>query len=384
MTEQDTLQATILSLISRRTEGLSWDFKLTHHKDNADLIHDVLCLANADHPGRRYLVFGVENQSFEVRSIADAPGRKTQADIVGLFRDNMNKFFQSRIPEFYLVSHQYDGKSLDVLVIEDRPHKPYYLVEDYHQGRKRVRAHHIYTRIGDTNTPADESAPPHEIERMWRERFGLDKSPLEKAKLYLEDPDGWATISEEPFIGLSYDYYELFPEFTLITADAESPVVACNEEWNRGEIRTDGNSAGYYKLYYHQTLLNCTRFVIFDDTKKFIVAPDWVPRGVGRFYFYEADSMAYALQRFETRRGREDYSTTLQIGGEGETNSEARVLWPRGMAIPVLKSGELEGFLGPKEERTKLSQSRDEAEQYQIFLRNQLDFQNWRKKRESA
>ena len=380
MTEQDTLLNTILSLISRRTEGLSWDFKLEHHKNNADLIHDVLCLANADYAGQRYLVFGVENRSFEVQSIADDPGRKTQADIVGLFRDNTNKFFQSRIPEFYLVPLQYDGKSLDALVIEDRPHKPYYFVADYFEGKKRVRAHHIYTRVGDTNTPVDESAPPHEIERMWGERFGLDKSPLERAKRYLEDPDGWATISEEPFIGLPFDYCKLFPEFTLTTADSESPVVACNEEWTRGEIRTDDNSAGFYKLYYHQTLLNRIRFVIFDHRKKFIVAPDWRPRGVGRFYFYEDNSMVYALQRFQSMRGREDHSKTLSIRGEGAANNEARALWPRGMTIPVLKSGELEGFLGPKEERMKSPPSMDETEQYQTFLRNQLDFEEWRKK----
>ena len=283
MDDRDTLLPTILNFINRKTEGQSWDFKLQHHENNADLIHDVLCLANADHAGRRYLVFGVENKSCEVRSIANTEGRKTQADIVSLFRDNSDRFFQSRIPEFYLVSLEYDDQSLDVLVIEDKPYKPYHLVEDYPRGKKRVRAHHIYTRIGDTNTPLDRSAPPHEIERMWRERFGLDRSPLERAKRYLEDPDGWQTISSEPLMGLPFYYYKEFPEFTLTSGDAESPAVACNEEWTRGEIRRDDNSAGYYKLYYHQTLLHCTRFVIFDNRKKFMVAPDWEPAGLADF-----------------------------------------------------------------------------------------------------
>ena len=319
MTEQYTLLATVLNLIGRRTEGPNWDFKLQHHGNNAELIHDVLCLANADHAGPRYLIFGVDDQSFALHSVANTPNRKTQTDIVGLLRDNANKFFQSRTPTFYLTEVQHDGKSLDVLVIEDKPHKPYYLVEDYRSKETKVRAHHIYTRVGDTNTPLPDTAPPHEIERMWRDRFGLDKPPLERAKRYLLEPDAWLPMSEDEFMGNTF-YHRIFPEFNL-RVDEASKVVARNEEWTRGEIRTDNNAAGYYKLYYHQTLLNRTRFVIFDHRKKSMVAPDWGPRGTGRFYFYRADSIAYALQRFWVGQGRDDDSTTLRIRGESETHS---------------------------------------------------------------
>ena len=376
MTEQQSLLETILSLIGRRTEGPYWDFKLQHHNENANLIHDVLCLANADHTGPRYLIFGVDDQSFALHSISGTPGRNTQSDIVSLFRDNSNKFFESRHPAFYLTELQHDGKSLDVLVIEDEPHKPYHLVKDYGPKRTLVRAHHIYTRVGDTNTPLPGSAPPHEVERMWRERFGLDKPPLEKAKQYLWEPDSWLPMSEDEFIGNTF-YHSLFPEFTLRVAEA-SEVVARHEEWTRGEIRTDNNYAGYYKLYYHQTLLNRTRFVVFDDRKKSMVAPAWEPRGIGRFYFYKADAIAYALQRFWVGQGRNDDSTTLTIRGAGGTHTVARALWPRGMRIPVLHPGELEGFLGPREKRTTLHPCTDETEQYNLFLRNQLDFEEWR------
>ena len=376
MTEQQTLLETILNLIGRRTEGPHWDFKLQHHDKNANLIHDVLCLANADHTGPRYLIFGVDNQSFALRTIAGTPNRKTQSDIVSLFRDNANKFFESRHPAFYLAELQHDGKSLDVLVIEDKPHKPYYLVQDYRSRETTVRAHHIYTRIGDTNTPLPDTAPPHEIERMWRERFGLDKPPLERAKRYLLTPGTWISMSEDEFLGNTF-YHRDFPEFMLKVAEA-SEVVARHEEWTRGEIRTDNNAAGYYMLYYHQTLLNRTRFVIFDDRKKSMVAPDWEPRGAGRFYFYTADSIAYALQRYWVGQGRDDDSTTLRIRGEGETHTEARALWTKGMRIPVLRPGELEGFLGPKGERPMLHPCTNEIEQYNLFIRNQLDFEEWR------
>ena len=378
MTEQHTLLETILSLIRRRTEGPNWDFKLQHHENSADLIHDVLCLANADHTGPRYLIFGVNDQSFELHSIDNTPGRKTQADIVSLFRDNASKFFQSRTPTVYLTELQYDGKSLDVLVIEDKPHKPYHLIDDYRCKKKCIRAHHIYTRVGDTNTPLPGAATPHEIERMWRERFGLDKPPLDRAKRCLWEPDAWLPMSEDEFMVDTF-YHSVFPEFTLKVAEA-SDVIARHEEWTRGEVRTDKNVTGYYKLYYHQTLLNRTRYVIFDDRKKSMVAPDWEPRGTGRFYFYRVDSIAYALQTFWSRQRRDDDSATLMIRGKGETHNEARTLWPKGIRIPVLYPGELEGFLGPKEKRTMLNPCTDETEQYNLFLRNQLDFEEWRKR----
>ena len=74
MNEHDELLATVLNLASRKTESRYWDFKLQHHENNAELIHDILCLANAEHDGQRYLIFGVEDQSYELHSITETPG----------------------------------------------------------------------------------------------------------------------------------------------------------------------------------------------------------------------------------------------------------------------------------------------------------------------
>ena len=334
--------------------------------------------ANADHVGDRFLVFGIENRTLVVHSIDSTPNRRTQADIAGLLRDNSSKFFQSRMPTFHLRELNYDGKLLDVLTIEDMPHKPYYLVEDYSYGGRTILAHHIYTRTNDTNTPLKDAAAPHEIERMWRERFGLDMPPLERAQRYLDDPDGWLPMTEEVFGGDGFYYYSTFPEFTLRVENTDSPVIACNEEWTRGEIRADNNSAWHFTLYYHQTLLHRTRYVSFDDRKKSMVAPAWTRRGKGRFYFYREDSIDYAVQKFLVRRERDDYSKSLRIRGGSDVSQQARALWPDGMAVPVLRRGELEDFLGPPGIGMGIAPSRDETEQYELFLRNQLDFENWR------
>ena len=51
-------------LIARGGEGVYWDFKRKHHTNKGDLIHDVLCLANAEHAGPRFLIFGVDDANF--------------------------------------------------------------------------------------------------------------------------------------------------------------------------------------------------------------------------------------------------------------------------------------------------------------------------------
>ncbi len=374
MTRPDSLLETVASLIARRSEGTYWDFKRCHHASKADLIHDTLCLANAKHRGSRFLIFGVDNENFSLHSISNDPGRRTQADIAGLFRDNSSKFFQSRFPDFNLAEVLIEGTLLDVLVLEDMPNKPYYLVERYGQ----LRAHHIYTRVCDTNTPVTNAAQPHEIERMWRERFGLNLTPLDRVKLYLNQVHAWVPsnkIGENP-----YEHHRTFPEFTLRVTEAEQ-IMACNEEWTRGEICTDNNHAEYYEIHFHQTCLARVLYVRFDDRKKSMVAPKWEARGVGRFYFYEADSISYALQKWYAASGRGDHSMTLSIRGNSDVSKQARSRWGHHLKIPVTSKEELDEFLGHRNDREHVDTSQDKDEQYELFLRNLLEFDDWRRQR---
>ncbi|MDE2890694.1 MAG: ATP-binding protein [Gemmatimonadota bacterium] len=371
MNNNSEIYSTISTLISRRAEGTYWDFKREHHKNKADLIHDVLCLANADHDGNRYLIYGVDDRNYSIHPMNEDPGRRTQADIAGLFRDNAEKFFQSRIPEFYLKEIELGDELLDVLVIEDAPHKPYYLI----QRLGKIHAHHIYSRVCDTNTPVNDAAQAHEIERMWRQRFGLDAPPLKRMGLYLREPDAWSPLPDSG--GNMGFYYTTFPEFTIRSTDAEDQI-ACREEWTRGELVSKNNYAGYYELRFHQTLLRRIRYVGFDDRKKSMVAPDWEPRGPGRFYFYEGNSIIYAVQRFHASSSGDD-SVNLSVRlRRGEVSDAARARWGSVMKIPVLNPGELEAFLDADGEDGIIHPSTDDGEQYELFLRNQLDFEDWR------
>ena len=379
MFDDRSLAEIVNDLIGRRSEGVYWDFKEKHHASGAraDFIHDVLCLANAGHDGPRFLVFGVRDSDYSVCSIEESEGRRTQADIAGLFRDNADKFFQSRFPTFHLHEVEVDGGLVDVLVIEDEPKKPYYLVESI----RDVKAHHIYTRVSDTNTPKRLAAQPDEIERMWRERFGLDARALQRAKICLGEPDRWSESYEDGFICCHHDVY---PEFTLRAAEAPD-WMGRHQEWTRGEVRTDNNFAGYYELRYHQTTLKRVHYVGFDDRKKDMVAPNWRAVGKGRFYYYEADSVEFAVQQFWTARHGSDDSKGLMIRGDGQVFREARKRWPNGIDIPVLDRGELEAFLQGRHWNAVHGPdpATDAKEQYELFLRILLDFDDWRRARES-
>ena len=364
----------IQSLIGKGVEGVYWDFKLKHHGEKGDLIHDVLCLANAEHDGPRFLIFGVEDGSGLVQTIENDPERRSQADIISLFRDNVDKFFQSRFPTFYLRTVEIDDKQVDVLIIENEAKKPYYLVKNIH----KVKAHHIYSRVGDTNTPINRTAQPHEIERMWRERFGLNKTALERIKHYLAEPDAWSCWEDTES---TFYYHNVFPEFTL-RVDGPEEHLDSSQEWTRGEIRADNNYAGWYGLYCHQTLLKKIHYVDFDDHKKIMVAPDWRPIKRGRFYFYLSNSAEYAVQRFFVALYRtHSGSVSLRPPTGCKSTAEAQARWNGSIKIPVLRPDELEDFLkqGPGYDSRVDKSASDPEEQNELYLHNLLKFDDWKR-----
>lgn len=214
---------------------------------------------------------------------------------------------------------------------------------------------------------------------MWRERFGLDAPALAKARACLSEPARWSIRDVDGNVSC---HHGVFPEFTLRTRDADGSADS-NQEWTRGEIRTDNNYSGWYELRCHQTLLRRIHYVGFDDRRKGMVAPDWRAIGRGRLYYYAADSVDYAVQQFWTARENQDDSKGLRIRGDGEVAREARSRWPSGIDIPVLEPGELDAFLETMPERDVSAPvaSTDPTEQYELFLRILLDLDDWRRSR---
>lgn len=278
-------------LLQKESEWL--DFKREYSNNNIDLVHDVICLANAETPKNRLLVFGIADDLAVVGVEHDAK-RKKQSDILNLLRDTP---FNS-LPKIILHTVPYEGHEIDILEIENRPEKPYFLKKDKSFQGKTIRAGVVYTRYGDTNTPLQECADELHLERMFRERFGLDKSPLQRVKISLRDVTHWKWGEDEN--NESYFHDEWNPEFTLCRRHTSL------DDFKEGWSLSFPDSKAYkYELLlkYHTTLLKRMYVVSCDGGRYLTVLPSyWLyeDREKQRYYmsyFFVRDSLEYLVNR---------------------------------------------------------------------------------------
>lgn len=271
-----------LELLLAHDEDESLDFKRQFHSNNVELVHDLLCLANAYVEGDRFLVFGIADDR-TVFGIEGDPCRKTNAQIQDLLRgSNLN-----RIPDVRVSEIEVGGRQVSVVTIRNRPDKPFFTLKDKVEGKKVLRAGVVYTRICDTNVPLRESAPEDRIEMMWRERFGIGLSPMERLMRLLREPDAW--IEQTHSQGVVF-YHREFPDFTI--AEGEQLVDDFREPWaQRFHDRTA--SSVRIELRYHATILRTVTLVNCDGYRYHLPLPD---RDGSRF-FVDRESTVYLVAR---------------------------------------------------------------------------------------
>lgn len=348
-------------------EAVHVDFKQEWYANNAKLVHRILCISNADYDGDRFLLIGV-NDNAEIIGVSADKNRKNNSTLFDLLRNsNFN-----RLPDIDIYTLQVDSHSVDVIHIANTSYKPYFLLKDKNEDKFGIRANIIYSRNGSSNTPIDSSASETEIEKMWRERFGIDKSPATRVKQYLLDFSNWVS---EDYI----EFYEPFPEFTIHQDYEEGKSLPWDYEWNRGEIGydyTSGNCASQIGIFYHQTCLYKIHIVIFDGGKKCIVVPKWKAVGAGRFYYYLEDSVDYAYQKRMTHNymihtREKDFSKDLQFASDsGKTGK---------YDIPVLKNkDELEQFMSHLKQSSSELPTRDKSEQNKLWYAVLEEYNNWK------
>jgi hypothetical protein len=210
-----SFESEIEKLLALKREGQYWDYKKVHHENKAELLHDILCLANALHKGNKYLIFGVSDprEDCQIKGIENDAKRRSQSDIIDFLR---SKPFAGDIrPEIKLRTIEVEDHQIDILIIFNKPQKPYYLREEYRDRDKLIRANCIYTRIVDMNTPIDSSADIQFIELMWRERFGLDTQPGERMVKLLLEPEDW----DKDIGNKKYAYHKYSPEYQIEFGD---------------------------------------------------------------------------------------------------------------------------------------------------------------------
>ena len=182
----------VVDLISLKQEGAHWDFKREWYSKKSDLLHDIICMANNLSNQDGLIIIGVdEEKDFVVQDTVNDTNRKKTQDLVSFLRD---KNFAGGIrPTVTVQSILVSKKTIDVIVVRNDRNTPYYLTEQY-QG---VFANNIYVRIMDTNTPKNSSADINIIETLWKKRFGIHATALERVILYLQSPSDWISSSDE-------------------------------------------------------------------------------------------------------------------------------------------------------------------------------------------
>lgn len=258
------------------------DFKRQFSQNTDDLIHDVICLANAEANGRRFLVFGVSDDR-EIVGVENCQNRKNQAAIIDTLR---NAHF-NHLPTVRLTTIVCDQHEIDILTIENSPDKPFYITRDFHRPpRPPVRAGVPYSRNGDTNTPRNQCPDSVKIDKMYRQRYGLDLNPMDRFEIYLKDKKHWKYGYNEN--GQLFFYYAPNPEFTVTFSERERKE-SFEEPWVLCFPDSSASSNNVY-LKYHSTVIG-EAIVVWCDGARFVtVLPDRVyfskEEGVGVFSFY--------------------------------------------------------------------------------------------------
>lgn len=190
---RDELSKKIGDLIKSGKEGETWDFKGIWYKNNVDLLHDILCMANNLSCDDAYIIIGVNDKTFEVVGENERGKPRKTADLTEWLHSGL-EFAGDNIPTVKVINGLcLDGSkdSVDVIVIESTNSVPYFLGKDYMCGEKYVRAGVVYVRRMDTNTPKNRSATYPEVEKLWKKRFGLTLSIEERFELLLSNKDDW-------------------------------------------------------------------------------------------------------------------------------------------------------------------------------------------------
>lgn len=298
--EQRTdLYEEIFHLISLRQEGGYWDFKKQWHENKTDLLHDIICMANNLYNRDAYIIIGIdEEHDYAVVDVKDDPNRKNTQKIVDFLKNK--KFAGSVRPLVHVDQLRFDSGDIDVIVIDNSHNTPFYLAEPF----EGVRANNIYTRVMDTNTPKDGSADINNIEHLWKKRFYLDETPIDKFDHYLRKSSDWEQI---PNCDGGY-FYKYAPEYTLVSEQDDRNGY---EYYLFGQVNKTP-SWWLITLRYHQTAIGQFLGLSLDGGRSFVVAPerafDLYETGISCVGFFTNGLRLHLLEFYHEKETVDEYS----------------------------------------------------------------------------
>ena len=256
-----------------------------------------------------YIIIGVAN-SGEFNDISNDTNRKNTKKLIDLLREV--RFVGQYRPIVRVETISISENVIDVIVIENTTNTPYVLEIDFPKQGKTIRQGNIYTRIQDTNTPVDKTADYDKAELLWKKRFHLNASPLDKFNYYIKDTDNWIfdsyanelyyKYSNELFkikkirenekgtntvwdhIGIYVPWYKSRVEITWQNVVIKTDVVISNSKYSAlmpdfPFLQFEGDNNGYWYWCYvmnsNRELLN--RLIVRDHSNAQIMNFDFYP-----------------------------------------------------------------------------------------------------------
>ncbi len=122
------LQDTIKGLLSLKREGGYWDFKKEWYDDKGELLLDVLCMANNLEDMDAYIILGVEDSTWSIKGVEADPNRLPLRNLSQIIS---NKKYAAYAPEVDLQTIYLEEHEIDVIIVRNTMHTPYYLTEQY-------------------------------------------------------------------------------------------------------------------------------------------------------------------------------------------------------------------------------------------------------------
>ena len=275
---------TIVDLLDKGYEGGYWDYKSDYPDTVEEKLHDIICMANNLENRDAYLIYGANDDGTICGIENTQKTRYKTSDIIKFLRTK--PFAGGYIPQVEVKILQLEGHEIDVLVILQGLHTPYYLQEEFNKtkmiGGKRVesiKAGAIYTRTADINTPREGTASIEHTEYLWRKRFGFDMQPFKRFQVLLNDINGW---SETNWDNCRQQYHCDYPEYRIIAKESSDAYSSISYFYDDERMLYAELNLNYLSTTLYETELwymDLGRCIIPKPEQQYLIEK-------GLFYFY--------------------------------------------------------------------------------------------------
>ena len=324
-----SLEELVYAFLQNGKEGDCWDFKQEWHEDMPSLIKDIICFANTVHDEDCYLIFGVSD-NLEITGMQK--DRRKQADILDALSNVM--FAGDVVLQIAVDSIQYEGQTLDILTVFNTNSTPVYLKKPY--GKMHTGC--IYLRNGDRNTPDNGNAEIHQIEDLWRKRFGLTKPPLDYAFDRLQNKLEWKESGDY--------YYNIYKPELVLHSYFDDEISHGADEFYVYSQTNESCTFGMMDILSSGTVLYSRQLVWLDSGRLCVPVPKWGFIDIDQWHINHI-SYKYYIRNSNIHR--------LQQFLYDPADSENRWAWNRFMSVILMFNSE------------------EEREAFEIYVRSNIE-----------